>query len=82
MDRNLILTRKEHQRVFLDVPSGVSGGITVAVVSLFGGRVSLGFEADKRIIINREEIQQRIDAERAVPVEASCEPLGLLDDVE
>ena len=42
----------------------IEGGITIVVVAIVGDKCRLGFEADREISINREEIQAIVDRER------------------
>lgn len=54
----LVLSRLREEAVIISC-----GGerIRVAVVDIRGDKARLGFEADPRITINREEIQDQID---------------------
>lgn len=67
----LVLGRFRGQRVLVD-----GGSLIVSVESIRWNKerreyqVRLGFEAPPEIEIHREEIQERIDAERLEPAEA------------
>ena len=54
----LILTRKEGESLRL------GDDITVTVVSVKGGNVRLGVSAPKDVAIHREEVYERVAAER------------------
>ena len=50
----LTLSRQTHQEVIIETPEGRK--IRVAVVQIDGGRVRLGFDADKEVKIHRREL--------------------------
>jgi carbon storage regulator CsrA len=56
MNGNLVLTRNEMQRVFINTDNGL---IKVTVLSAANGQIRLGFEAPPEIIIDREEVYNR-----------------------
>lgn len=56
----LVLSRQRNESVVITAPRGKQ--IVVTVVEIRGDKVRLGFEADKSIEINRNEVQERIDA--------------------
>jgi len=56
----LVLSRKVDERIIID-----NGKIVVTVVDVRGNKVWLGFEADKKHTIHRDEVQELIDRERA-----------------
>lgn len=63
----LVLSRKEHERVFIKVPpSSVEQTIEVSVVSFRGDKVRIGFEADRRVIVHRQEVHEAIAKEQTV----------------
>lgn len=49
----LALTRRIGQRVMID-----DGAVKVQVLGIKGGQVLLGFEADRSIPVNREEVHE------------------------
>jgi carbon storage regulator len=53
----LVLTRKKGERIY------IGKDIIITVTRILSGEVQLGFEAPKEIIINREEIHNKILAE-------------------
>jgi carbon storage regulator len=54
----LVLTRKTGQSIV------IGDGIEVTVLSVAGGKVRLGINADRDVPIYRDEVHQRIQAER------------------
>ncbi len=54
----LILTRRVEETVF------IGDAITVTVLGIKGNQVKLGIEAPKHIPVHREEVAERIEAER------------------
>lgn len=59
----LVLARRVGEWVVIPLPDGRR--IRIQVTKSERGMVRLGFEAPDDIEINREEVQDRIDAERA-----------------
>lgn len=58
----LVLSRARDESVILtDTVSGHQ--TTVTVVAINGGHVRLGFSAPQAVVVNRRELQERIDAE-------------------
>jgi carbon storage regulator CsrA len=55
----LVLTRKSEQKIVI----GNQKKITITVLKVQGGMVSLGFEADRDTPIYREELLQEIEHE-------------------
>lgn len=66
----LVLTRKPGQTVIVDLTEGVDprtlvgelfveGAITIRVLDVMGAQVKLGFEAERRFRILREELWER-----------------------
>lgn len=55
----LVLNRKAGERV------RIADTVTLTVLSVQGGKVRLGFAAETDVPIHREEVWERIDAERA-----------------
>jgi carbon storage regulator len=56
----LVLTRRPNERIL------IGDTIEVTVLRVTGQQVSLGITAPREIAVHREEIAQRIAAERAV----------------
>lgn len=54
----LILTRNKGQAI------KIGDSITVVVTEINGGRVSIGIDAPKNVPVHREEVFDRIKAER------------------
>jgi carbon storage regulator len=57
----LVLTRKSRESVVVGEADGLHPLLTVTVVDIRGGNVKLGFEADARVPIHREEVWERIN---------------------
>ena len=55
----LVLTRRENETIV------INGNIDVTVLGINGNQVRLGINAPKDVSIHREEIQQRIEREKA-----------------
>src|SRR5262245_5424828 len=53
----LVLTRREMERIFLDLPDGRS--IVITVIEIDRGKVRLGIDAPEEIVISREEVRRR-----------------------
>jgi carbon storage regulator len=52
----LVLTRAPGETII------INGNIRVTVVSIRGSQIRIGVEAPSEVTVNREEIQQRVDA--------------------
>ncbi len=62
----LILSRQISECVIIEVPpSTVARRVKVMVTKAALGKVRLGFEMDPEVAVNRLEIQELIDMERA-----------------
>jgi len=66
----LVLTRKWHEEVILRLPADpaelaklAGAAIRVALVEIRGDKVRLGFVADRAIAVNRQELDDVIQAE-------------------
>ena len=59
----LVLTRHVDEDVLLTLPDGQR--VRISVAGVLGDRVKLAFDAPAEVIINRAEVQARIDAEEA-----------------
>ena len=57
----LVLTRKSRESVVVGEADGLRPLLTVTLVDIRGGNVKLGFEADARVPIHREEVWERIN---------------------
>lgn len=60
----LILTRKNRESVVVMENESGEVMLKVTVLEIEGGRVKLGFEAEHRLPIHRQEIYERIVQER------------------
>ncbi len=59
----LVLSRRLHQSVIITVPpSTVAQRVEVQVVEIDGRAVRLGFNAAPEVAVNRQEIQDELDA--------------------
>lgn len=54
----LVLTRRPNETIVID------GKIRVTVLGIKGGQVRIGIEAPPEVVIDREEVAQRKDAEK------------------
>jgi carbon storage regulator len=57
----LVISRRPNETVV------VGGSIRVTVTKIVGNKVWLGFDAPREVVVNREEIQQLVDAKAANP---------------
>jgi carbon storage regulator CsrA len=58
----LVLSRNLNERIVITVPPSTSEQmIEVTLVDLRKDRAKIGFEADRSIVIHRQEVQSRID---------------------
>lgn len=71
----LILTRKIGESVV------IGDLIYCTVLSMRDGQVRLGFDAPESIVINRQEIQQRIEREREQMQSANDELIEIDDSI-
>jgi len=62
----LVLSRKDGESVIVGGGSGFPCLCRVTVLEINGSKVRLGFEVDRGVPVNREEVWQRICAEEAV----------------
>lgn len=56
----LVLTRKNDQAVVIGGVNGLGSMVRVTVLAIEPGRVRLGFEAEKGVAVQREEVWERI----------------------
>ena len=63
----LVLARKSQESVVVGAAGNQHKTLRVTVIRVRGDRVILGFEADDDVAIYREEIWERVRAERATP---------------
>jgi carbon storage regulator len=61
----LVLTRKNRESVVIGRPDDQEVVMVITILSVEGGRVRLGFEADSRMPIHRREVWDRIHGEAA-----------------
>jgi carbon storage regulator len=57
----LVLTRRRNETIV------IGGNIRVTVLGIKGGQVQIGVEAPPEVVIDREEVAQRKDAEKKRP---------------
>jgi len=55
----LVLSRKKNEGITIDHPSGA---IHIVVVEVRGDKVRIGIEAERDVMIHRDEIRKRIEA--------------------
>jgi carbon storage regulator len=68
----LVLTRKNRESVVIGRPDDQEVLMVITILSVEGGRVRLGFEADSTMPIHRREVWNRIQGEHAaVPAGAA-----------
>jgi len=58
----LVLTRRLREAIVIGGNSKVLPGITITVLEVQGGKVKLGFTADRGVSIQRSEVWERIHA--------------------
>ncbi len=61
----LVLTRKNRESVVIGRPDDQEVLIVITILSVEGGRVRLGFEAESTMPIHRREVWNRIHGEHA-----------------
>jgi carbon storage regulator len=61
----LVLTRKNRESVVIGRPDDQEVVMVITILSVEGGRVRLGFEADSTMPIHRREVWDRINGEHA-----------------
>ena len=59
----LILTRRISEKVLVDLNGKI---VKVSVLGIKGNQVRLGFDAPKEVVVHREEIYERIQAEKQI----------------
>jgi carbon storage regulator len=64
----LVLTRKNRESVVIGRPDDQEVVMVITILSVEGGRVRLGFEADSTMPIHRREVWDRIHGEHATDV--------------
>jgi carbon storage regulator CsrA len=65
----LVLTRKRQQTVIVGGSGGFERLLTVTVLEITGGKVSLGFDVDAEVPVHRGEVWEQIHKPgRAPPV--------------
>jgi len=64
----LVLTRKNRESVVIGRPDDQEVVMVITILSVEGGRVRLGFEADSRMPIHRREVWDRIHGEHAAAI--------------
>ena len=65
----LVLTRKNRESVVIGRPDDQEVVMVITILSVEGGRVRLGFEADSTMPIHRREVWDRIHGEHATDVQ-------------
>jgi len=76
----LVLTRKSRESVVIGSPDHQDVMLEITILSVEGGRVRLGFQADNATPIHRREVWERIHGEPAARIGAlaSTGSLGAL----
>ena len=64
----LVLTRKNRESVVIGRPDDQEVVMVITILSVEGGRVRLGFEADSSMPIHRREVWDRIHGEHAAAI--------------
>jgi len=65
----LVLTRKNRESVVIGRPDDQEVVMVITILSVEGGRVRLGFEADSTMPIHRREVWDRIHGEHAATLQ-------------
>ena len=73
----LVLTRKNRESVVIGRPDDQEVVMVITILSVEGGRVRLGFEADSSMPIHRREVWDRIRCEHAATHGDSANDQGL-----
>lgn len=73
----LVLTRKNRESVVIGRPDDQEVVMVITILSVEGGRVRLGFEADSSMPIHRREVWDRICGEHAATHGDSANDQGL-----
>jgi len=68
----LVLTRKNRESVVIGGPDDQEVVMVITILSVEGGRVRLGFEADSTMPIHRREVWDRIQGEHIAVVGGSA----------
>lgn len=68
----LVLARKKRQAVVVAASEHLEELVRVTVIEVCGNRVKLGFQAGPEIAIHREEIWERVRAERQLVQHTAC----------
>ena len=68
----LVLTRKNRESVVVGRPDDQEVVMVITILSVEGGRVRLGFEADSTMPIHRREVWDRIQGEHTAVVGGSA----------
>ena len=63
----LVLARKSKESVVIGAAGNMQELVRVVVLEVRGGTVKLGFAADPNVAVYREEIWNRVHAERQSP---------------
>jgi carbon storage regulator len=81
----LVLTRKNRESVVIGRPDDQEVVMVITILSVEGGRVRLGFEADSSMPIHRREVWDPIHGEHAAAAQARLDGVnglrGGLDEV-
>jgi len=67
----LVLSRKHNESVVVGGTNGLDDAVRVTVLEIDRGQVKLGFEAKKEVSVHREEVWDRIVANRSTEVPAT-----------
>ena len=68
----LVFTRKNRESVVIGRPDDQEVVMVITILSVEGGRVRLGFEADSTMPIHRREVWDRIQGEHTATVGGSA----------
>lgn len=58
----MVLTRKSHESVVVGPSLDAAPLLTVTVIEIAGGRVRLGFEVKREMLVHRWEVWERLRA--------------------
>lgn len=75
----LVLSRKRDESIIVGKEIGADPILTVKVVAITGGRVKLGFEVRRDLLVHRMEVWERLTLEESASLsETICEESAIV----